>query len=137
MLCSHIKPGATPFETLFVLEEHLGLASGLVECTSCEATYLLELIDLAGNDRAYRVTTVEPAHAHAMVRTLSRGTCDIQRAASEVQNLESRSTLLNVTISMNGSIIIGLGWVADTVEIPKDHWRTLPCDGRWVSQAPS
>ena len=61
----------------------------------------------------------------------------LQRAASEVQNLESQSTLLNITISMNGSIIIGLGWVADTVEIPKDHWRTLPCDGRWVSQAPS
>ncbi|MCZ6657060.1 MAG: hypothetical protein O7C67_07155 [Gammaproteobacteria bacterium] len=120
-----------------MLEEHLGLASGLVECKSCEATYLLELIDLAGNDRAYRVTAVEPVHAHAMVHTLSRGTCDIQRAASEVQNLESRSTLLNVTISMHGSIIIGLDRVADTVEIPRDHWRTLPCDGRWLSQTPS
>ena len=137
MLCSHIKLGTTPFETLFVLEEHLGLASGLVECTSCEATYLLVLIDLAGNDRAYRVAAVEPAHAHAMVHTLSRGTCDIQRAVSEVQNLESQSTLLNVTISMNGSTVIGLGRVTDTRDIPRDHWRTLPCDGRWVSQTPS
>jgi hypothetical protein len=133
MLCEHIRPGDTPFETLFVLEEHLGLASGLVECRTCGTTYLLELIDLAGSDRAYRVMDVEPGHAQAMVRTLSRGSCDIQRAQSEVHNLESQSTLLDVTISMNGSDVTEVRQAASNGEIPKDHWRMLPCDGTWLS----
>lgn len=41
MLCAHIQIGTTPFETLFVLEEHLGLASGLVRRIigeTCHAT---------------------------------------------------------------------------------------------------
>ena len=132
MLCKHIRPGDAPFETLFVLEEHLGLASGLVECRTCGTTYLLELIDLAGSDRAYRVMDVEPGHAQAMVRTLSRGSCDLQRAQSEVHNLESQSTLLDVTISMNGSDVTEVRQ-ASNGEIPKDHWRMLPCDGTWLS----
>jgi hypothetical protein len=133
LLCSHIKPGTTPFETLFVLEEHLGLASGLVECRSCGATYLLELIDLVDHDRAYRVTNVDPAHAGAMIRTLSRGTCDIHRAQAEVQNLEGQSALLDVTLSMLGNQVTGVVQAASTREIPKDHWRNLPCDGRWIA----
>ena len=139
MLCSHVTPQAQPFETLFVIEEHLGMASGLVECRACHASYLLEMIDLAGNQRAYRVTEVDSAHAIAMVRTLSRGTCDTERARGEVQNLESRSQLLNVTLNMQGGTVINVVPASATAEIPKQHWRALPCDGRWLrtAQAPA
>ena len=94
---------------------------------------MLELIDLAGTARAYRVAEVEPDYARAMVRTLTRGTCDINRAQAEVQNLESQSTLLGVTISMNGDEVTGSRRLG-TGEIPREHWRSLPCDGTWVTR---
>jgi len=135
MLCPHIRIGVAPFKTLYVLEEHLGLARGLVQCHACAATYLLELIDLVGNTRAYRVAEVDSAHAQATVRTLSRGSCDINRAEGEVQHLESRSSLLPVVVAMEGGLVTGLRQLNDLGELPLSQWRDLPCDGQWLAFA--
>jgi hypothetical protein len=131
MTCEHVAPGASPFVTLFVIEDHLGLASGIVECRECSATCLLELIDIAGERRAYRVATVAPAHAAAMIRTFTRGTCDINRARGELQNLESASPLRPVVLVMAGAEIVAVRPVA-LADLPRAHWRELPCDGRWL-----
>ena len=132
MLCAHVRLGVAPFERLFVIEEHLGLARGLVECKSCRSTYLLELIDLRGNDRAYRVAELDSSHAHALVRTLTRGTCDINRAEGELHHLENRSALLPAVVTMRGGLVIGVRSLPDTRNVPKEHWRALPCDGQWL-----
>ena len=132
MLCEHAQPGTEPFETLFVIEDYLGLASGIVACRTCDTRYLLELIDLAGPRRAYRLAEVEGAHADAMIRTLTRGTCDINRARSEVQNLESRSRLEPEVLAMEGQRVVQR--VSGAV-IPTEHWRELPCDGRFLALA--
>jgi hypothetical protein len=132
MLCSHVRYGTTPFETLFVVEEHLGLARGLLECRTCGTTYLLEMIDLRGNDRAYRIAEVASSHARAFARTLTRGTCDINRADGELQHLEMRSRLLPAVVTMTGGTVTGVRVLPDTTKVPKLHWRALPCDGKWL-----
>ena len=132
MLCAHVEPGARPFATLFVIEDYLGLASGLVACRTCGTTWLLELIDLSGGSRAFRVASVEPGHAAAMIRTLTRGTCDINRARGEIENLETRSPLQPVVLTMAADVVLGVQAVP-LAEVPRAHWLALPCDGQWLA----
>lgn len=132
MLCEHTQPGTSPFETLLVIEDHLGLASGIVACRRCGATYQLELIDLDSRQRAYRVSEVDRAHADAVTRTLTRGSCDINRAESEVQHLDNRSKLLPVVLVLEGGEVVRLHQLPGLAEVPRSHWRALPCDGRWL-----
>lgn len=125
----------TGFDTLLVLDEHMGPADVLLRCRRCARHFLFEMIDLHKTARVYRVAAVDGEHATKMVRTLTRGSCDIRRAGAEVHNLQTNSTLLPMVVTMHNNRITHVNTLPDTRDIPKQSWRQLPCDGSWVALA--
>jgi hypothetical protein len=138
-LCKHIRPGSYPFQTELVIDEHLGLAEAVVRCRECRLAYLLEMVDWSGHSRAYRVSCLAPEHAEHLVRTLTRGSCDIRRAGAEIQHLQTSSRLARqlLVVDMRGPVIEALVPLSDAVSIPTQGWRQLPCDGSWIAHARS
>lgn len=104
-----------------------------MRCSTCNQTYLIELLDISGIQRAFRLTAIEQAIADQLIRDLTRGSCDAQRAATEVQavkTLYGPSTLWLVT--RHGAFSDIQLNQADS-PLPNCSWRELPLDGRWLA----
>ncbi len=129
--CAHITLPNPELETVFVIDAHLQMADGFVRCCHCNAHYLVEMMDLQSATVLYRVARVEPDAVAKTVRSLTRGSCDINRARSEVFSVS------NAAVTLDGFLILEQGqfsrWYdASSKDIPTGNWRDLPCNGALV-----
>lgn len=134
--CSHLKSAhlaGGQLEVVLSLDDYLGIAEALVRCPACHQHYLIELLDIKETRRAFRLTAIDPAIADQLVRDLTRGSCDAQRAATEVQTvktLHAQSTFW--LVAGNGSFT-DLELNNANAPLPTCTWRELPLDGRWLA----
>lgn len=133
-ICGHLHPGPWPLRTELVLDDHLGPTDAVVACRQCGRPYLLEMLDWKGPLRVFRVAVLDADESARLLRDLSRGSCDVARAASEVEHFRSRTRfspwlLLQDTRT---NALIARAPVPDGSRLPGAAWRELPCDGHWV-----
>jgi hypothetical protein len=133
-LCRHVTPGAWPFQAELVLDEHLGITDALMSCRDCGRFYLLEMLDWRDPVRVLRAAPMDAARAERLIRDLTRGSCDVNRAGAEVQHARSvtpfsRTLLL---VDVRGPLIAAVADVPEDRPVPGASWRELPCDGTWV-----
>lgn len=134
-LCAHTVAGPLPFESVLVLDDHLGPTDWLVRCRTCAAHYLLEMLDWDGPSRLYRVRA--PAHdaVAGLLRDLERGSCDLDRAGAEANHFSLSSTRLPTLMRLNlSSSELSALIEASGVRLPGASWRELPCDGSWLKK---
>ena len=138
-LCEHIRAERYPFSVDLVMDDHLGLTDGVVHCRHCQRAYLLEMLDWADNERVYRISPVDAAHAHRLIGDLQRGSCDLQRAGAEVQHLKTANAFAPwlILVDMREPRIDCMASLLADEEssapsLPGASWRELPCDGSWV-----
>ena len=138
MPCTHLKAGSYPFESVLVLDDHLGPTDWLVRCSSCAAAYLLEMFDWDGSRRLYRLRAADAAAVDALIRDLERGSCDLNRASAQAQHFTLTSQALPIAVLLD----LRAGALRSVVELPEDiraevpvaSWRELPCDGSWIQR---
>lgn len=129
--CTHLTTVAPDLETIFVLDSHLQMADGFVRCTECETHYLLEMVDLTTEAVLYRVSRVNAEAVAKTVRSLSKGSCDLDRARNEV------FTVANGACPLDALLLYANGRYTGLVPNPKPDlpaisWRQLPCDGALI-----
>jgi len=134
--CTHLTPGPGRFESLLVLDDHLGPTDWLVQCRHCTATYLLEMLDVSGALRLYRIRLVDPDAARGLMRDLERGSCDINRAGEQARHLTLTSRRLPslVLLDLQSDTLVRIVDTDAEQVIPSAGWRELACDGRWIQQ---
>ncbi len=131
--CAHIEPpGAPELNVDRVLAMQVYPAEALATCASCGTGYLLELLDMQGDQCAYRVAAVDKTAFAATLKSLDKGSCDIQRGRDEIFNLAAGALRLNrVLISRAGAFN---KWVVTAENLPSDSWQELPMDGSWLAR---
>ena len=136
-LCEHIATGSYPFQVQLVMDDHLGLTDGVVHCRACERVYLLEMLDWTAAERVFRISSLADAHATRLIRDLTRGSCDVQRAGAQVQHMKTAATFAPwlIRIDPKGPRILGVVPLPPGRRLPGASWRELPCDGSWVKLA--
>ncbi|HEX7037378.1 MAG TPA: hypothetical protein VF210_16525 [Pseudomonadales bacterium] len=133
-LCEHVRVGRWPFQAELVLDEHLGITDALMRCRDCGRFYLLEMLDWRDRHRVMRVAPMDDAAAERLIRDLTRGSCDVNRAGAEVQYVRTATPFTRVLllIDTTGPRIEAVGEPPGDRRIPGASWRELPCDGSWV-----
>ena len=134
--CSHLLPGPYPFESVLVLDDHLGPTDWLVRCRSCGVPYLFEMLDWADALRLYRLRLPDEAAANGLMRDLDRGSCDLNRATAQAQHfsLSSKTLPLLVLLDMKAGELVSVSDAPHEEVLPTSSWRELPCDGRWIGR---
>lgn len=137
--CEHLRPGAWPLRVRLTLDEHLGFTDALVSCEACGRWYLLEMLDWRGPHRVMRISGVAADHGAAVVKDLSRGSCDVRRAGAELHHLRTLavSSPRLLLVDAGGPVVEGVVPVPAGTRAPGAGWRELPCDGSWVDYARS
>ncbi|MEE4282058.1 MAG: hypothetical protein V2I41_08940 [Pseudomonadales bacterium] len=135
-ICPHLAR-IPDLEVLLVTDATVTLADAFVQCHICEQHYLIELIDMQGPASAFRISALPADAATATLRSLTRGSCDINRASAELTHIRQIAEQLPGVLMRNESDSAQALWhyVADTrhVKIPKEHWRDLPCNGQIIA----
>ncbi|MCZ6642398.1 MAG: hypothetical protein O7F71_12540 [Gammaproteobacteria bacterium] len=137
-LCQHLKVGTYPFQLQLTLDEHLGFTDALVTCRDCDKAYLLEMLDWRGAERLFRVSLPDPERATQLVRDLTRGSCDITRAGSEIHHMQTTLPdsmyliIIDQNYSPSGPAISGIAPKPADRPLPSASWRELICDGEWL-----
>ncbi len=134
--CPHL-PLHPDLEVLLVTDATVTLADAFVQCHTCGQHYLIELIDIKGPANAYRIFALPEDAVAPTLRSLNRGSCDINRANAELAHISQVAEVLpGVLIRDESDSAQGLWrYVADTknVHVPTAHWRNLPCDGQIIT----
>ena len=81
-----------------VLDEHLGITDALMRCRDCGRFYLLEMLDWRERRRVMRVAPLETPAAERLIRDLTRGSCDVNRAGAEVQHVRTATPFSRVLL---------------------------------------
>ena len=133
--CKHLAPGEWPFRIDLVLDAELSFTDALAHCTSCGATYVLELLDRRADQTLFRVSMPGQSASAGLLHSLSRGSCDLNRAGAEVQNLKSLQPYLPTLLLLDQQKpeIVDLVGAGDT-RLPATPTRHLPCDGTWFER---
>ncbi|MCZ6710052.1 MAG: hypothetical protein O7B25_06805 [Gammaproteobacteria bacterium] len=136
-ICEHLTPGTYPFQVDLVLDDHLGFTDAVVSCRHCQQAYLLEMLDWANHDRLFRICVLRSDHAQRLIRDLTRGSCDLQRAGAEVQQMKTASAFSGwlILVDTVEPQISAVAPVPPERDLPGASWRELPCDGTWVKYA--
>lgn len=135
-LCEHLVPGPYPFETVLVLDDHLGPTELLIRCRQCDHCWLLEMLDWREDERLFRIRKADPEAVAGLLKDLARGSCDLRRAGEQARHFSLTSErlpellLLNVHNARLSAVIKP---PMDTV-VPGTDWRALACDGSWIRQ---
>jgi len=130
--CEHLQHGR--LEICRVLDEWLGVAEAIASCSVCGRDYLLELLDIDGSRRAWRLTPLDPVAAKQLVHDLNSGSCDANRAAAEVYAVKAAQPPSPVVVVSEDGALVGLRRVDTADAQPGTHWRELALDGRWLRQ---
>lgn len=127
--CAH--PGKD-LQTLLVVDQHIHMTEGFVRCGICNTHMLVELVDINEDVQAFRVFEVNSAAVQATIRSLNKGSCDINRARDEVFALSSAGRAVDkLLLARNGHFT---EFVPLVEQLPQGNWRELPCDGAIVQQ---
>jgi hypothetical protein len=130
--CADLENGRLELEVL--LDDWFGIAEAIARCPECGQDYLLELLDIHGSMRAWRLAPLDADASRRLVRDLSRGSCDVNRAASEVHAVKAAHPVTGwVVVSADGSLA-GLHLVETRSPQTNRSWRDLPLDGDWLRQ---
>lgn len=88
--CEHsiVRPD---LEIVLVLELQVQIIEALAKCRHCEAHYRIRAIDQSGTTVLYQLNRLRSEHVRQTVRSVSRGSCSIERARDEVNYLKSQS----------------------------------------------
>ena len=120
-------------ETLFVLDTHLYMTDGFVRCSKSNAHYLLEAFDLKANATLYRVSSLDAESVVKTIQSLTKGSCDINRAKNEVFSIANGAEALPcVLVGVAGKFLPAIDTGGET--LPTESWRNLPCDGSWFKR---
>ena len=141
-LCEHLRtalPGALPFEERLPIEAHDGPITGIVSCSKCRATALLELLDWGGPANRRRIYRVSGIASHVVEQFEARGgraSCDAGRAGGEIELLLSTAGPIErlFAIEMDEARLLANGPVSGDRPVPLGHWRDAlgaAGDGRW------
>ena len=135
-LCDHMVPGPYPFESILVLDDHLGPTDWLVRCSTCGQPCLLEMLDWSGSRRLYRVRLPEEAAVAGLMRDLTRGSCDLSRAGEEARHVGLMSPRLNdlLLLDLGNRSLVSVLRPSPDCAIPGAGWRELDCDGDWIDR---
>ncbi len=120
-------------EVVHVLDSHLYPTDGFARCRRCGAAYLFEMADIDGDVSVFRISAIASEVMDATVRSLSKGSCDINRAASEVFSLASDSVELDQLLVMRAGEFCGVVPRPHGRQIPRRSWRELNPDGRLIA----
>ncbi|MDH3643282.1 MAG: hypothetical protein OES38_14365 [Gammaproteobacteria bacterium] len=136
-LCEHIAAGDYPFRVELVMDDHLGLTDGVVSCRHCQRAYLLEMLDWANAWRVFRISALGEDQARRLIRDLTRGSCDVQRAGAEVQHMKTATSFAPwlLLVDTGAAQIRRVAPLASGIRLPGQSWRELACDGSWVEHA--
>lgn len=131
--CIHLKAPEPELSPVFVLDTHLHMTDGFVRCPHCDAHYLLEMLDLTADTALYRISRLAAEDVARTVRSLTKGSCDINRARDEVFSIANGASKLDVLLVAENGHFTELVPAPDE-PLPAGSWRDLPCDGRWIRQ---
>lgn len=120
-------------ETLFVLDTHLYMTDGFVRCRNSDTHYLLEAFDLNANATLYKVSHLDAESVAKTIRSLTKGSCDINRAKNEVFSLASGAALLPCVLVAQKDTFLPIVETKGEA-LPTQTWRDLPCDGSWFTR---
>ncbi|XOV83702.1 MAG: hypothetical protein ACFHXK_01015 [bacterium] len=136
-ICPHTNPHPDLDVMLVTDTGAVSLADAFVQCRICRQDYFIELIDIKGAASAYRIAALAPDAAASTLKSLTRGSCDINRANAELVHVHQVARPLPGILIRDESDSAQTLWryVADTkqVKLPTDHWRNLPCDGQIIA----
>lgn len=133
-LCAHLIPGPYPFETVLVLDDHLGPTELLIRCRRCGHCWLLEMLDWRDDVRLFRIRKADPEAVAGLLKDLSRGSCDLRRAGEQARHLSLSSERLPELLLLNvghATLSAVIAPPTDT-RVPGRGWRELACDGDWI-----
>ena len=134
--CAHLSLHPD-LHVLLVTDATVTLADAFIQCHTCGQHYLIELIDIKGSTNAYRLSALPDEAVAPTLRSLQRGSCDINRASAELAHISQVAEALPGVLIRNESASVEGLWryVADTrdVHVPTGHWRNLPCDGQIIT----
>ena len=129
--CAHLIE-QIDLEVVYVLDSHLYPTDGFARCRRCDAAYLFEMADIEGEVSVFRVSVIDPDAMAATVRSLTKGSCDIQRARNEVFNLSTDSVELDQLLVMRAGEFCGVVPRPHGRELPRQSWRELNMNGRLI-----
>jgi hypothetical protein len=136
-ICPHLSLHPD-LQVLLVTDATVTLADAFVQCHTCGQHYLIELIDIKGTINAYRIFALPEEAVAPMLRSLTRGSCDINRANAELVHISQVAAALPGVLLRDETDSAESLWryLADTrdVQVPTTHWRNLPCDGQIIAQ---
>jgi hypothetical protein len=131
--CQHLS--ATPqLRVLHVLDSHVHITDGFVQCQLCKACYLIELVDMTSTTCVFRVSRVAETAVANTIASLQKGSCDIRRAGDEVFNLTTMAIELDILLIMQNGQFQNTMARPNHFQPEQRSWRQLPCDGRLVKQ---
>jgi hypothetical protein len=132
--CDHLTE-RPDLEILWTLDAYLHTADAYAKCKHCDAHYLVEMIDLDSRAAVFRVARLPADYVAKTVRSLEKGSCDINRARNEAFALRNAAERLPMLLIMRQGRFVATVPVGGDVEIPQESWRDLPCDGTWLTYA--
>ena len=130
--CPHLT-GQIDLEVVHVLDSHLHPTDGFARCRHCGAAYLFEMADTSGDVSVFRLSAVEPEAMAATVASLSKGSCDINRATSEVFSLANDSVELDQLLVMRAGEFCGVVPRPRGRALPRCSWRELDMNGGLIA----
>ncbi len=130
--CPHIVQ-SPDLDVVFVMDQHLHATDGFARCRACGVCYLFEMADTAGAVSVFRLSAIGEDAMFATVRSLQKGSCDINRARNEVFSLSNGASALPVLLVMREGTFTGTVPLPVDCNLPNRSWRELPCDGSVIS----
>jgi hypothetical protein len=129
--CPHLNE-RLDLDVLFVLDSHIQLTDAFVRCRHCGATFLIEMADMDKDVCVFRMSGVPADAANKTIRSLQKGSCDINRARNEVFSLASSKQPCDALLLMRAGQFAGVVASPPDVSLPNRSWRELPCDGALI-----
>ena len=135
-ICPHLAQHPD-LDVLLVTDATVTLADAFVQCRICRQHYLIELIDMQGQTSAFRISALPADAAASTLRSLTRGSCDVNRANAELTHISQVAEQLPGVLIRDESDTAQTLWsyLANTgqVQIPNKNWRNLPCNGQIIA----
>lgn len=112
-ICPHLQN--PDLEVLSVLNQQIFLTAGIVRCRHCNQHYLVELAETEGNNQFFHVRILDAYLAAQTLASLQKGSCDVNRAASETLHLRNSAQSTDVLLRMCNGVFEGLSEPPDRV----------------------
>ena len=109
-------------------------ADAVASCRTCGQTYLLELLDVRGSERLYRLSISSPELTAQLMTDLNRGSCDLQRAQAQFEEFSRQSEPTGKLLWIDSQSSTIREVIATAQDLPAQGWQSLPCDGGWFER---